>query len=74
MIRCVERCEGWYGFYLDPDIKGRKLDVSTTKGVVTLTGAVDNDAMRRDAMAIAKETDDVVQVIDKMTVRPQGGG
>jgi osmotically-inducible protein OsmY len=59
-------------FYLDPDIKGRHVDVTTQNGVVTLTGAVDNDAMKQQAMAIAKETDDVVRVVDKLTIRSQG--
>lgn len=60
-------------YYLDPDIKGHKVDVTTSSGVVTLTGAVDTDAMRQQALAIARETDDVDRVIDKMTIRPQGG-
>lgn len=59
-------------FYLDPDIKGRNVEVTTKNGVVTLTGTVDNDIMRQQALAIAKDTDDVTRVVDRLTVGARG--
>ena len=60
-------------YYLDPDIKGHNVDVTTNSGVVTLAGTVSNDAARQQAIAIARDTDDVVRVIDRLTLASQGG-
>ena len=56
-------------FYLDREVKSADIDVSTHEGVVTLTGTVDNDAVHRKAVADAKSTDGVKQVVDKLAVK-----
>jgi hyperosmotically inducible protein len=56
-------------FYLDREVKSADIDVTTHEGVVTLTGTVDNDAVHRKAVADAKSTDGVRQVVDKLTVK-----
>ena len=53
-------------YYLDTDVKGLNIDVTTNGGVVTLTGKVGSAAERQKALALAKETDGVKQVIDKL--------
>lgn len=53
-------------FYLDTEVKGLQIHVSTNGGVVTLTGKVDTPSARNKALGIAKSTDGVKQVIDKM--------
>jgi hyperosmotically inducible periplasmic protein len=56
-------------FYLDREVKAANIDVSTHGGIVTLTGTVENEAVRKKAVADARSTDGVKQVIDKLTVR-----
>ena len=55
-------------YYLDTDVKGLAIDVTTNGGVVTLTGKVSSAAERQKALALAKATDGVKQVIDKLSV------
>lgn len=55
-------------FFMDPDIKGRNIKVETMSGVVTLTGTVHGSAERNQAVAKAKTTDGVKQVIDKLSL------
>jgi hyperosmotically inducible protein len=55
-------------YYLDSDVRGLNIDVTTNGGVVTLTGKVMTAAERDKALALAKATDGVKQVIDKMTL------
>ena len=55
-------------FFADPDIKGRNIDVNTVSGVVTLQGTVQSTAQRNQAIAKAKSTDGVKQVVDKLTL------
>jgi hyperosmotically inducible periplasmic protein len=57
-------------FFADPDIKGRNINVDTTGGVVSLTGEVHSAAEHSQAVAKAKATDGVKQVIDKLAVTP----
>jgi hyperosmotically inducible protein len=56
-------------FYLDREVKSADIDVTTHEGVVTLTGTVENEAVHRKAVADAKSTDGVKQVVDKLTVK-----
>jgi hyperosmotically inducible protein len=56
-------------FYLDPDVKGLQINVSTNGGVVTLTGEAGTEASRKKALSIAKATDGVTQVVDKLEVK-----
>jgi hyperosmotically inducible periplasmic protein len=60
-------------FFADPDIKGRNIDVDTAGGVVTLTGEVHSAAEKSQAVAKARATDGVTQVVDKLTLNPGGG-
>jgi osmotically-inducible protein OsmY len=55
-------------FFMDPDIKGRNIKVETMSGVVTLTGTVQSGAERNQAVAKAKSTDGVKQVVDKLSL------
>jgi osmotically-inducible protein OsmY len=55
-------------YYVDDDVKGLNIDVTTNGGVVTLTGKVANAAERARALSLAKTTDGVKQVIDRMTI------
>ena len=57
-------------FFVDPDIKGRNIKVETMAGVVTLTGTVQSSAERNQAVAKAKTTDGVKQVVDKLSLAP----
>ena len=57
-------------FFLDPDIKGRDINVDTTGGVVTLTGEVHSASEHSQALAKVKTTQGVTRVIDKLVVTP----
>jgi hyperosmotically inducible protein len=56
-------------YFLDREVKGMSISVTTTGGVVTLSGPVDNDAVRRKAIADARSVDGVKRVVDKLTVK-----
>jgi osmotically-inducible protein OsmY len=56
-------------YFLDRDVKGMNIDVTTKGGVVTLTGTVATDATRQKAVADARSIEGVGQVIDKLTVK-----
>jgi len=53
---------------LDDTVKALNLDVDTANGVVTLSGKVRSKAERDRALALARETDGVRQVIDRTTL------
>jgi osmotically-inducible protein OsmY len=55
-------------YFMDTDVKGRSINVDTQEGVVTLRGEVENDGERRQAVAIARNTDGVRSVIDQLQV------
>jgi osmotically-inducible protein OsmY len=55
-------------YFLDAEVKGRDIDVDTNNGVVTLRGTVDNDAERRQAVMMARNTEGVRDVNDQLTV------
>jgi hyperosmotically inducible protein len=57
-------------YFLDPDIKGRDINVDTTAGVVTLRGEVHSAAEHNNALAKARATEGVKQVIDKLAITP----
>ena len=52
----------------ESEVSGTSIDVDADNGVVTLQGAVDSDAEKDLAIAIAKNTSDVTRVIDKLQV------
>src|SRR5262245_52665649 len=54
---------------LDDSVKSRAIDVTTNGSRVTLTGSVESIAERDRAMRIARETDGVTQVIDRLDVK-----
>jgi hyperosmotically inducible protein len=53
---------------LDDTVKALNLDVDTVDGVVTLSGKLRSRAERDRALALARETDGVRQVIDRTTL------
>lgn len=55
-------------FLADDTVSGLKIDVDSNNGVVTLTGTVRSAAEKNRAVAIAKETDGVKSVIDRLKV------
>ncbi len=67
-------------FVADRDINGANISVSSHDGVVTLRGRVLNEPMRDLAVAIARNTVGVTQVVNQLSVeiagpaRPQGSG
>jgi osmotically-inducible protein OsmY len=59
-------------FIGDRDIKARDIKVSANDGVVTLTGHVLNESERQLALTLAKNTDGVKQVVDKLDAEVAG--
>ena len=55
-------------FLGDTDVPGLKIDVDTKDGVVTLTGTVETAAEKQRAMELAKATDGVKSVVDRIKV------
>jgi len=55
---------------LDDHVRARSIDVSTSGSTVTLTGAVRSAGERERAVRLAKDTNGVVTVIDRLDVRP----
>jgi hyperosmotically inducible periplasmic protein len=60
-------------FVPEDALEGSDIDVDTNAGVVTLSGTVPNDAGRTRAVAIAKATDGVKGVTDKLRVAAERG-
>ncbi len=54
----------------DDTVKAYQIDVDTQGGVVTLTGAVETQAAKDRAVQLARETDGVTRVEDRLTVNP----
>jgi hyperosmotically inducible protein len=57
-------------FVPEDALDGSNVDVDTVSGVVTLSGTVANAAGRARAVAIAKSTDGVKSVVDKLRIAP----
>jgi hyperosmotically inducible protein len=55
-------------YFLDAEVKGRKIDVATEDGIVTLTGEVSSPSERRQAVLLAKATEGVKEVRDQLRV------
>ena len=55
---------------LDDLVKARTIDVTTDGPIVTLSGRVHSEAERARAVRIARETEGVTQVIDRLRVEP----
>jgi hyperosmotically inducible periplasmic protein len=56
----------------DDTVKAYQIDVDTRDGVVTLTGTVPTAAARDRAVQLARETDGVTRVEDRLTVDAAG--
>ena len=54
---------------LDDTVKALNLDVDTTGTVVTISGAVANETERTRALQLARETEGVTKVVDRIQVR-----
>jgi len=54
----------------DPAVGGLSIDVDTFKGVVTLSGRVETQAEKTQALTIARRTSGVVEVKDALQVIP----
>lgn len=54
---------------LDDSVKALNLDVDTKDGIVTVKGTVRSEAERQRALALARETAGVTQVVDQLQVR-----
>jgi hypothetical protein len=53
----------------DAAVKAAPIDVAVQKNVVTLTGTVDSQVLREQAVALARKTDGVAEVVDKLVVK-----
>jgi osmotically-inducible protein OsmY len=56
-------------YFLDRDVKAGGMDVTTKDGVVMLEGTVATRAAKDRALELARETEGVVQVVDRLQVR-----
>jgi len=54
----------------DDTVKAYRIDVDTKDAVVTLNGAVDTPAARARAIELARNTEGVRDVVDRLTVTP----
>jgi hyperosmotically inducible protein len=59
-------------FVTEDTLDGSDIDVDTTKGVVTLTGTIPTEAGHTRAVGIAKATDGVKTVNDKLRIAKAG--
>jgi osmotically-inducible protein OsmY len=55
-------------YFLDPTIKGRRIQVDTQGGIVTLQGEVASDNERAQALLLARTTEGAERVEDALTV------
>jgi hyperosmotically inducible protein len=56
----------------DPDVGGLRIDVDTSRSVVTLSGRVKSAAERDQAIALARRAQGVSEVKDALEVVPDG--
>lgn len=57
-------------YFLDSEVKGHRIDVDTRNGVVTLSGTVASAARREAAEQIARDTNGVTRVVNRLMVAP----
>jgi hyperosmotically inducible protein len=57
-------------FIADTAVSALKIDVDTRDGVVTLTGQVRSQTEKDQALKLARETEGVKSVVDRITVNP----
>ncbi len=58
----------------DETVKAAQIDVGVQKKVVTLSGTVDTPAVKERAVAVARGTDGVANVVDQITIKQQASG
>ena len=56
---------------LDDTVEARNIDVDTSGSVVTLSGVVRSSAERARALQLARETEGVTSVVDRLEIRSQ---
>ena len=54
---------------LDDSVDALDIDVDTTNGVVTLSGSADSEISRNRAVQLARETDGVRSVVDRLSIQ-----
>lgn len=54
---------------LDDTVRARSIDVTTSSGVVTLSGTVGSEAEHAKAVQLAKDTQGVKSVVDHLRIR-----
>ena len=54
---------------LDDHVKASDIDVETTDGVVTLSGVVASADERKRALQLARDTEGITRVVDRLDVR-----
>lgn len=57
-------------YFMDDRIKGRRINVTTNAGVVTLNGEIADDTERAEALLLARTTEGVKRVEDNLTISP----
>jgi osmotically-inducible protein OsmY len=55
----------------DDTVKSYQIDVDTSNRVVTLSGVVETPAAKEQALTIARQTEGVQDVVDRITVSPE---
>lgn len=55
-------------FFADDEVKARYIDVSSRDGAVTLEGFVEDEAVRQKALQLARNTDGVARVDDRLLI------
>ena len=55
---------------LDDHVKARAINVDTSNSVATLSGAVASADERRRALQLARDTEGITRVVDKLEIRP----
>lgn len=58
-------------FAADPEVKAHEIDVDTVDGVVTLSGNIDDNATRDEAIQLARNTDGVRGVTDNLSIKSE---
>ncbi|HEX6323518.1 MAG TPA: BON domain-containing protein [Vicinamibacterales bacterium] len=58
----------------DDTVKAAQIDVDTQDGVVTLSGTVESQKVKNRALQLARETDGVTSVDDRLMVNPAVAG
>ena len=58
----------------DETAKAAQIDVAVQKKVVTLSGTVDTPLVKERAVAVARGTNGVAEVVDQITVKEQNAG